>query len=366
MLPAQINTYFYAGIALDGRLVFNKAHVLWGEQRHPRVHWNSCQPMAADTIFVQIAAFRDPEYMPTVHSMFSRAVHPENIRLGAVLQYDWKADADCFKMAYPPGLRVDEIKVDAVDSGGVCWARNLCQTLYQGERFTLQLDSHMRFVQGWDVQLTQMWRSLNKSKAVLTCYPPNYEPGKGRERRQFSGLGARCWKRGTLWFAHEPTWSVLTPPPRPQVGAFVAGGMLFGPGRMIGDVQYDPYLERHGEESTLAVRLWTNGYDIFHPNKILIWHRATQNRPMDHQVIPGYERRIELSAKRCQALLSRLQCDDPAVTIDLEKYGLGSVRTLQEYEEWSGVDFMNQTFSDDAKLGLFKSFKRKKAASSES
>lgn len=322
--------------------------------------------MAADTIFVQIAAFRDPEYMPTVHSMFSRAVHPENIRLGAVLQYDWKADADCFKMAYPPGLRVDEIKVDAVDSGGVCWARNLCQTLYQGERFTLQLDSHMRFVQGWDVQLTQMWRSLNKSKAVLTCYPPNYEPGKGRERKQFSGLGARCWKRGTLWFAHEPTWSVLTPPPRPQVGAFVAGGMLFGPGRMIGDVQYDPYLERHGEESTLAVRLWTNGYDIFHPNKILIWHRATQNRPMDHQVIPGYERRIELSAKRCQALLSRLQCDDPAVTIDLEKYGLGSVRTLQEYEEWSGVDFMNQTFSDDAKLGLFKSFKRKKAASSES
>jgi hypothetical protein len=322
--------------------------------------------MAADTIFVQIAAFRDPEYMPTVHSMFSRAVHPENIRLGAVLQYNWKADADCFKMAYPPGLKVDEIKVDAVDSGGVCWARNLCQGLYKGERFTLQLDSHMRFIQGWDVQLLEMWRSIKNRKAVITHYAPNYEPSGGRVRDTFSGMGARIWKKGTLWYEHAPIYKVTEPPEKPPVAAFASGHFLFGPGSLVTDVPYDPYLERHGEESSLAVRLWTHGYDLFGPNRVIMWHRASQARPMDHQIIPGYEQRVELSAKRCQVLLNRLECDDPAVTQDLERYGLGSVRTLQEYEEWSGVDFKNQTFSEDAKLGLFKPFKRKKPVNSES
>lgn len=318
-----------------------------------------CSQMAVNTIFVQIAAFRDPEFVPTLHSLISRAAHPERIRVGAVLQYDWKADKDCFKDSYPLSLNIDEIKIDAVNSGGVCWARNLCQTLYQGEDFTLQLDSHMRFVPNWDVKLLEMWRSLKNRKAIITHYAPNYEPTGGRVRDSFSGMGARIWKKGTLWYEHAPIYKVTEPPSRPQPGAFASGHFLFGIGQLITDVPYDPWLERHGEESSLAVRLWTHGYDLYGPNEVIMWHRASQARPMDHQLIPDYEDRVELSAKRCQALLNRWPCDDPAVIADLDKYGLGTVRTIEEYEEWSGVDFKNQTFSESAQAGLFKPFKRK-------
>jgi hypothetical protein len=322
--------------------------------------------VSQDTIFVQIAAFRDPEYLPTLHSLASRAANLKNIRVGAVAQYDWQADKEWFKMDYPVGLRVDETRVNAVESGGVCWARNLCQGLHQDEKFTLQLDSHMRFVRDWDLKLLEMWKSLKNPKAIITHYAPNYEPSGGRVLDQISGMGARIWKKGTLWYEHAPIYPINSLPTKPTVAAFASGHFLFGGSSLIKDVPYDPYLERHGEESSLAVRLWTHGYDLFHPNEPIMWHRASQARPMDHQVIPGYAERVELSAKRCQVLLNRAEYDDPDVTTDLDKYGLGSVRTLQEYEQWSGVNFRDQTFTKEAQAGLFKPFRRKPSSVSAS
>ena len=318
------------------------------------------QNVSADTIFVQVAAFRDPEYLPTLHSLFSRAANPERIRVGACLQYDWDQDTDCFALGYPQGLLVEEQRCQAIESGGVGWARHRTQKLYGGEKFTLQIDSHMRFVPGWDTLLIEMWRSLRNNRAVITHYPPNYEPGRGRERRRFAGLGARTWKKGTLWFSHSPEYLVADPPRKPAVGAFVAAGMLFGPGRIITDVPYDPWIERHGEESALGVRLWTHGYDIYYPNKVLMWHRAVPgSRPMDHEVIVDYQARARLSALRTQVLLSGLQCADETVVSDLELYSLGNKRTLEEYQEWSGVNFAEQTFSKGAEEGIFKPFKHK-------
>jgi hypothetical protein len=45
----------------------------------------------------------------------------------------------------------------------------------------------------------------------------------------------------------------------------------------------------------------------------------------------------------------------------LDKFGLGTVRTLQEYQEWSGVNFAEQTFTKEAEQGIFKPFKRGQA-----
>jgi hypothetical protein len=321
---------------------------------------DSVNRMAVDTIFVQVAAFRDPEYLPTLHSMVGRATHPERLRVGACLQYDWDVDEHMLSMGRPPGLAIDEIAVDAASSGGVCWARSVCQGLHQDEDFTLQIDSHMRFTPGWDVKLIQMWRSLRNRKAIISHYAPNYEPGGGRCRKTLSGLGARTWKKGTLWFEYAPVYQASNPPTRPIVGAFVSGHFLFGPLGLITQVPYDPYLERHGEESSLSVRLWTNGYNLFHPNQVIMWHRAAQRRPMDYQTIENYDERVELSAKRCQVLLSGLEVDDPRITQDLEHYGLGSVRTLEQYQEWAGVDFKSQTFTSQAERGLFKHFRAKR------
>ena len=80
---------------------------------------------------------------------------------------------------------------------------------------------------------------------------------------------------------------------------------------------------------------------------------------MDHEVIVDYQVRARLSALRTQVLLSGLQCADETVVSDLELYSLGNKRTLEEYQEWSGVNFAEQTFSKGAEEGIFKPFKHK-------
>ena len=39
------------------------------------------------TIFVQIAAYRDPQLLPTLKDMFANADNPENIRVGIAWQH---------------------------------------------------------------------------------------------------------------------------------------------------------------------------------------------------------------------------------------------------------------------------------------
>ena len=61
-------------------------------------------------------------------------------------------------------------------------ARSLAQTLWQGEEYTLQIDSHMRFELGWDEQLIAMLAQAEEALpqgrkgAVLTTYPAAYTP----------------------------------------------------------------------------------------------------------------------------------------------------------------------------------------------
>jgi [Skp1-protein]-hydroxyproline N-acetylglucosaminyltransferase len=62
---------------------------------------------------------------------------------------------------------------------GPCYARALAQTLYNGQRYYLQIDCHMRFVKGWDTMLLAMLaKCSSSSKPVITTYPTGYERGQ--------------------------------------------------------------------------------------------------------------------------------------------------------------------------------------------
>jgi [Skp1-protein]-hydroxyproline N-acetylglucosaminyltransferase len=47
-------------------------------------------------------------------------------------------------------------------------------SLWHGEAYVLQIDSHMRFVSGWDEILIQQLGACGQDKAVLSTYPPGY------------------------------------------------------------------------------------------------------------------------------------------------------------------------------------------------
>ena len=61
-------------------------------------------------------------------------------------------------------------------SHGAGWARSKIATLYRGEKYYLQLDSHHMFVRSWDVVCIELLNQLAAKvpKPILTTYLTSY------------------------------------------------------------------------------------------------------------------------------------------------------------------------------------------------
>jgi hypothetical protein len=295
-------------------------------------------------IFVNVACYRDPECVPTILDMFQKARHPEQINVAVILQ---AMPADGISLSHD---RVRVCRVKATDSMGACWARALGYQLWQGEEHVLQIDSHMRFAPDWDVHLLAQLAACPSPKPLLTTYPPGYEPPNDLLSHRPAFLAAKHFDdRGILLQqgVMEPT------PTTPKPTAFVAAGFLFGPSAWIREVPYDPCLYFHGEETTLAVRLWTNGWDFFGPTGAVIWHQYTKVvRSLHWEDHRRWDRLDAISLARVRHLLG-MQPVSAQGPVDVTGYGLGSVRTLDEYQQMSGIDFRSQTISPHALAGEF-------------
>jgi Rps23 Pro-64 3,4-dihydroxylase Tpa1-like proline 4-hydroxylase len=306
-------------------------------------------------IFVQIASYRDPDCQWTVKDMFEKATHPERIFAGICWQFIKGEDDAFFKEPYPRPKQVRVHEMDARESKGVCYARSLTQKLWQDEEFTLQIDSHMRFEQGWDDLLLEMWKQCGHEKAVLTCYPPGFTPPDTLQRDWVFGMAAKEFEDNGILLMHgKPGFRINHLPDRPIPGAFASACMYFAPSRIIKDVPYDPNLYFFGEEISLAVRFWTHGYELFHPNKLVIYHDWDRTKRKthfdDHKEWP---KQNDIAFARVRHMLGTEESKDKEVTKDLDKYGLGKARTLAEYEAYSGVSFTIRAFTLQAARGEY-------------
>jgi len=288
---------------------------------------------------VQIASYRDPECQWTVKDLFEKATNPERVSVGIVWQYVIGEDDHCFLMeTRPEQVRVD--RVNALYSKGVCWARARAQQLWQGEEYTLQIDSHMRFEPDWDQKLIYMSRQTRSPKPIITCYPPGYTPPDRRNTGHIFAIGAKEFGRDGTFAMSGRAIPTENAPSKPIPGAFCAAGFFFAPSAIIQEVPYDPHLYFFGEEITLAVRAWTHGWDFFYPNRPIIytnWDRKYRKTHFeDHPEWPGLN---TLSTQRVQYLLASQKVSRPEALQEIEKYGLGAARTLNDYQSYSGVDF---------------------------
>lgn len=146
-----------------------------GKRRTPR-------SVTAPDVYVQIPAYRDKELTPTLRSLYARASRPGRLRVRVMWQRD-DSDALPADVYGLPNLEIDE--VDAGSSEGCNWARRRLQGAWNGERYTLLLDSHHRFVAGWDdlaLKMLEDSRGARTPKPALTGYLPGYRPGGGPRR----------------------------------------------------------------------------------------------------------------------------------------------------------------------------------------
>ena len=313
--------------------------------------------MTLPRIFVSVASYRDSECSPTLADMFARATHPERIFAGVLWQLIPGDDDEYKKIpeSIPQG-HVRDLLVHANESLGACWARSQILTrLWQGEEYIFQIDSHSRFVEGWDERLLAMHAACPSSRAVLSTYPLGYTPPDQLDPPHIPyQLANRFHEQGVL-LLHSRTLSYNTRPATPFPGAFVAAGCLFAPSQAFQEVPYDPYLYFQGEETTLAARLWTHGWDLFVPNDIFLYHdyQNGRNRPRhwtDNRDWSTLDRR---SYARVRHLLSGETCNDTEAIREIHLYGLGTQRTLAEYQRFAGVNFAKRTISLRAADGHF-------------
>jgi len=292
-------------------------------------------------IFVQIASFRDPQLVPTLESMIGMSKHPENLRIGICNQYNPSDDFNLDQYRDDDRFRI--IDVLDVDSKGACWARNLIQTLYSGETYTLQIDSHMRFEQDWDSEMIGMIEQLqNKGheKPLLTGYVSSFDPEndpKGRVQEPWRMSFDRFIPEGAVFFLPEtiPNWKELT---EPVPSRFYSAHFCFTLGQFCHEVPHDNQYYFHGEEISVGVRAYTWGYDLFHPHKVLIWHEYTRmNRLKQWDIDSDWVNKNNSSHLRNRKLFSM---DGETYNPDeFGVYGFGNVRSLEDYERYSGLRF---------------------------
>jgi len=282
-------------------------------------------------IFVQIAAYRDPELIHTVRHCLERAKYPKDLTFGICWQYE---EGETLK-EFEYDSRFGIVKVPYKESKGACWARAKANQLYNREEFVLQIDSHMRFVQDWDDIIVSMWKDLKDSKAILTTYPPQYEPNQKEE--DWKKIPHTCnvysFKNGET--QQKPfTPSDIQSRKIPYKAVHVAAGFIFGSGAFINDVPYDPEFYFSGEETALTIRLFTHGYNLYHPHKIIVYHyyeRKEQNKHWSDNT--EWVKYNTTANERLNCLLGRNK------KFVLGRYGLGSIRTLEDFQNYSGIDY---------------------------
>ena len=98
-----------------------------------------------NTIFIQIASFCDPQLVPTIKDMLANAKYPKNLVFAIARQFNPEDGFDNVD-EWRDDKRFRILDIPHTDSKGVCWARHQVQQLYKGEKYTLQIDSHMRTV----------------------------------------------------------------------------------------------------------------------------------------------------------------------------------------------------------------------------
>jgi hypothetical protein len=306
-------------------------------------------------IFVRLAAYRDAECAPTVADAFDKADRPERVFFGICWQFEPDVDPATPSDARPEQVRFTRVPVR--EARGVCWARHQAEQLWRGEEYTLQVDSHSRLAPGWDTRLIDELSRCDSPKPVLSTSPACYQPPNELEQDPplLVRSAAPFNDDGTLHFRSH---GLDGAPDRPVPGAFVAGGFMFSAGEMLREVPYDPYLYFNQEEAAFSLRLFTHGWDVFHPTRVFVYHyynpggsRAHSVRPLHWNDHPGWGRMDQLGLQRFHHLTGSAPSGDPRVSIELDRFGLGRARTVSDYEAYAGVEFRDRRVLDRARRG---------------
>lgn len=294
------------------------------------------------TIFVSIASYRDPELKWSIKSAIDNATNPEKLHFGVVYQGLPQEMPD---LDFVTNLSL--ITMHSKEARGAGYARAKAMELYKEEEYFLQIDSHTRFVKGWDEiaidQLDRASRISSHPGVMLSYFPAPFEPESNGgmhivknnpKIKPYSTRQKIALNRKNQWTAERLEF-INKAKEDPEMSETVLGGFIFSYGTLVGQIPYDPDLSFFGEEICFAMRAWTRGWDIYSPAKNIVYHfysRGGYYKVWGDRNLRGlsWKELEEISYKKQKRIL----CGE-----ETGIFGAGNVRSLEEYEMFTNTDF---------------------------
>ena len=313
------------------------------------------------TILLHLPAYREPELIPTIESALNNAKHPERIHFGICRQFceeDGFDNLDEYRK--DPRFKIHDMPYK--EAKGLATARAIINDeLLTDEDFVCQLDSHHRFAKNWDNTLIKWYNDLKSEghNPVICGYLPYYNPFNDpadRVQEPWFSESACFYPHGTIFIrptAVKGGWKHLK---KPYPARFLSGHFAFGSNQWAKEVRHDRNIFFAGEELNLTVRSFTHGYDLFHPHRVVIWHATMREERAGKLVWDDQSKRGEdMWWKGNDSARARIRqligVEDNG--IDLGDYGLGSKRTLRDYEKYAGIHFKKKSFQKYTKDNNF-------------
>lgn len=289
------------------------------------------------SIFIQIASYQDQELAPTILDCLEKSSKNFDIHFGVCLVYN-EGNVDI-----PNVPNLNFIMRKAPDALGVGKARYLANSLYDGQDYYLQIDSHTRFIQNWDEEIVKCYESYKSRwlNPVITTYPARYWY-EGNKLNLDTNLTVTYidFKDDDPTLFKEKKFLHQIAKPNPLNNVFtksISGGSVFSDGS-IHTIKPNKKMFNWGEEMLYAMRLYTHGYDIMLPKNQYLFHLY-----YDHNNITGNRR--NLSGKDFPELTQQIlnqSLDEVSRIVTGNVIGpqeLGSKRTLRQYEEYAKISF---------------------------
>lgn len=309
-------------------------------------------------IFVSVVSYRDPLLATTIQDAYNNAKYKDSLVFGIIDQGWHRETIDIDTLPFKNQIRY--LRFDPEYARGVCWARNMAQSLWSGEEYYFHCDSHTLFDNDWDERFLQEMEKLRgwHEKPCITAYPSGFlavgNDIKNLEKYKLDGCltliadEEHGFKGETDMYVG--TKCHIIGMEEPVHGYMISGNCLFTLGRICEDVPYDPFLYFSGEEHSLALRMWTSGYNIFHINNVPVYHHYGRDYRQTAWGDQAVEDRRPVKWWEYDSK-SKERLRDIVQGRDLGVYGVGNKRSLDQYIRYTGIDYHNRFLHDKAKWG---------------
>ena len=295
--------------------------------------------MSKSSIFVGIPSYADYDVPATIDSVFRNSSGRHYIKVAVVEQVTKYTGAWSLGRLLPKYAEIECVETDK-ELLGVGGARSMLESMYSGQEYQLTIDSHTRFEPDWDAYLVKAIGKLPGPQSLITGW---MSQNQWTNNGQIPVLLMNDMRDGLA----SQYYPQLTPGSREDfypARQFLACA-TFGPS-WLGKVPYDPHIMFYGEEPTMMARLWTAGFDLYH-GWMPIMHGAIHppGRPWDRN---EWFEKAAVSLRRCRHLMGVELCEagDIALT-ELHKYGMGTKRSFEDFQEWSGFNYKTGTVKEE-------------------